>query len=185
MKKVIFTIGCLMASVLMASAQQKVIEPEKAWEVVIVNADSSVTKLQKEKFVFKSKSTHFGLIPIPGSELLDKSKSRMIIKGAKAPVSVPHGKITMVVKTVKRKSGEEAKPEFCITQLEVQKKERVYMSMETGIFSGGEVSLDYSNVPYNVVGQGDECFVVTIDDAEPGEYAILMPSGKACTFSVE
>lgn len=48
-------------------AQVTASEPEFIGQVVVVNADSTTTLLQKEATKVKTGSTKFGYIPIPGS----------------------------------------------------------------------------------------------------------------------
>ena len=98
MKKSIITL--VIAMVAMSSfAQSKSIEPEYIGQVVILNADSTTTLLQKETAKMKTKSSKWGMLPIPGASMLDKSKVKLTIKGTEAPVKVKAGALTLIIKT--------------------------------------------------------------------------------------
>ena len=66
MKKIIFTLVVTMVAGI-ALAQSKNIEPEYIGQVVILNADSTTTLLQKETAKMKAKSSKWGMLPIPGA----------------------------------------------------------------------------------------------------------------------
>ena len=81
MKKIILTTAVMMAMAVSCFAQSKNIEPEYIGQVVILNADSTTVLLQKEAVSMKTKSSNWGLLPIPGSGMLDKAKTKLTIKG--------------------------------------------------------------------------------------------------------
>ena len=80
MKKYFATLAMVMLTAA-GFAQSEKLEPEFIGQVVVVNADSTTTLLQKEPTKIKTGSTKFGMIPLPGTGLLDKSKVNMTVKG--------------------------------------------------------------------------------------------------------
>ena len=80
MKKYLLSLAMLF-TLSSAIAQSEKLEPEFIGQVVVVNADSTTTLLQKEATKMKTSSTKFGYIPLPGTSLLDKSKVNMTVKG--------------------------------------------------------------------------------------------------------
>ena len=66
MKKLFFT-AVLMAMTVICFAQSKNIVPEYVGQVAILNPDSTLTVVTKEAGSIKTKSSKWGMIPIPGS----------------------------------------------------------------------------------------------------------------------
>ena len=88
MKKLVISIVSVMVA-MSTFAQSKNFEPEYIGQVVVINADSTTTLLQKEQAAMKTSSSKFGYIPIPGSGLLDKSKVNLTVKGAESKTILP------------------------------------------------------------------------------------------------
>ena len=116
MKKIILTTAVMMAMTVSCFAQSKNIEPEYIGQVVILNADSTTVLLQKEAASMKTKSSNWGLLPIPG---------------------------------------------------------------------GMDATMNYSNVPFVAKKYGNNCYIITIENAEPGEYAVNTDFSQMSTFSVK
>ncbi len=181
MKKILFT-TFMMAVTLGGFAQSANIEPEYNGQVAIVNSDSTTTLLKKEMVKMKTKSTNFGLIPLPGSGLLDKAKMKMTLKGAEAPVSVKSGRITLILKA--STNEEDPARMFSIIKLEKGKKDRSYVAGEFGL-GGSSYSIGQSNVPFLTKKYGKSCYLIVIENAEPGEYAVSTELTALSTFSVK
>ena len=77
MKK-LFATFTLAILTIVGYAQSQNLEPEYVGQVAVVNADSTTTLLDKEITTLKSKSSMWGLVPVPGSSLLDKSKMNIV-----------------------------------------------------------------------------------------------------------
>lgn len=183
MKKIILTTAVMMATTISCFAQSKNIEPEYIGQVVILNADSTTTLLQKEATSMKTKSSKWGMIPIPGSGMLDKSKTKLTIKGKEAPVSVSAGKVTLVIKAASNE--QEPNKVFGIMKFEVEKKARTFLMGEFSLVGGTDMTMNYSNVPYLAKKYGENCYIITIENAEPGEYAVNTDFSQLSTFSVK
>ncbi len=181
MKKILLS-TVMTALSLAGFAQSTNIEPEYNGQVAIVNSDSTTILLQKEPVKMKTKSTNFGLIPIPGSGLLDKAKTKMVLKGTEAPVSVKAGRVTLILKA--STNEEDPARMFSMIKLEKSKKERSYVAGEFGI-SGSSYSLGQSNVPFLTKKYGKNCYLIVIENAEPGEYAVCTELTALSTFSVK
>ncbi len=182
MKKILLS-AVMVAMSIICFAQSANIEPEYIGQVVIVNSDSTTTLLQKEEVKMKTKSTKFGLIPVPGSGFLDKTKAKYVIKGKEAPVSVKAGRITLIVKAANNE--EEPRKVFGIMKFDVEKKERTYLMAEGGVMSGTNFTMNFSNVPFVTKKYGKNCYLVVIENAEPGEYAVNTDFSNMSTFSVK
>lgn len=172
----------MMALALGNFAQSAIVEPEYNGQVAIVNSDSTTTLLKKETVKMKTKSTNFGLIPLPGSGLLDKAKMKMTLKGAEAPVSVKAGRLTLILKA--STNEEDPARMFSIIKLEVGKKDRSYVAGEFGL-GGASYSIGQSNVPFLTKKYGKNCYLIVIENAEPGEYAVSTELTALSTFSVK
>ena len=182
MKKIIFTLVVTMVAGI-ALAQSKNIEPEYIGQVVILNADSTTTLLQKETAKMKAKSSKWGMLPIPGAGMLDKSKVKLTIKGTEAPVKVKAGILTLIIKT--GNNEKDPKEIFGIWKLEVEKKTRTFLVAEAGFLSGVTATTNYNNFPYVAKKYGEGCYIIFFDNIEPGEYAVNTDFANLSTFSVQ
>lgn len=183
MKKVIFITTLMMAMTVSCFAQSKNIEPEYIGQVVILNADSTTVLLQKETASMKVKSSKWGMLPIPGSGLLDKAKTKLTIKGKEAPVSVPAGKVILIIKAASNE--QEPNKVFGVMKFEVEKKARTFLMAECSAVGGMNATMNYSNVPFIAKKYGESCYIITIENAEPGEYAVNTDFSQMSTFSVK
>ena len=185
MKKIISIAMMALASCLYVNAQDngKVIEPEFIGQVLLVNADSTTVLLKKEEAKIKAKSSKWGMIPIPGAGLLDKMKSNLIVKGTESPTKLKSGRLTFVVRA--EKNDLDPKEVFGVAKFEVKKKTREYLMMEAGALSGVETTTNFTNVEANVRKFGKHSYIVVIEDAKPGQYAIITNISNVVTFGVE
>lgn len=182
MKKSIITLVIAMVA-MSCFAQSKSIEPEYIGQVVILNTDSTTTLLQKETAKMKAKSSKWGMLPIPGAGMLDKSKVKLTIKGSEAPVKVKAGPLTLVIKT--GNNEKDPKEVFGVWKLEVEKKARTFLMAEAGFLSGVTATTNYNNVPFVAKKYGEDCYIIFFDNIEPGEYAVNTDFANLSTFSVQ
>jgi hypothetical protein len=182
MRKYVF-LALLLATTSVA-AQSRNIEPEKAGQMVVVNSDSTVTLLQKEEVKMKAKSTSWGMIPIPGSSLLDKSKALMVIKGTTSKTKVPAGELTLILKV--KNINEKAQEAISVCKFEKEKKNRTRIMGEFAILKGMEANASLNDVSRTVEQYGSDCYKITIPQIEPGEYAVFFDDATHFyTFTVE
>lgn len=182
MRKYVF-LALLLAATSVA-AQSRNIEPEKAGQMVVVNPDSTVTLLQKEEVKMKAKSTSWGMIPIPGSSLLDKSKALMVIKGTTSKTKVKAGEVTLVLKV--KNINEKAQEAISVCKFEKEKKNRTRIMGEFAILKGMEANASLNDVSRTVEQYGSDCYKITIPQIEPGEYAVFFDDATHFyTFTVE
>lgn len=182
MKKLIILFVSVMVT-MTASAQSKNLEPEYIGQVVVVNADSTTTLLQGEKATLKTGSSKWGYIPVPGSHLLDKTKSHVTIKGSESPITLPKGRLTFIVKC--EKNDVDPKNAIGIIQFEVKNKKRQYKVGETSLLSGMDIATSYSNVPFKAEKYGEKSYMVVIENAEPGQYGFMAAFTEYLTFGVK
>ncbi len=183
MKKLIITIVSVMVAV-STLAQSDNFAPEYIGQVVVINADSTTTLLQKEQTAMKTSSSKFGYIPIPGSGLLDKSKVNLTVKGTESKTVLPKGCVTFVIKT--GDNNKDPKDVFGIFRFEVKKNKRQYQLAEAGVLSGVKSTMTFNTVPSEAKKYGEDCYMVVIENAEPGQYAVVTTDiSQVSTFSVK
>lgn len=183
MKKYFVTIVMAMLTVA-GYAQSEKLEPEFIGQVVVVNADSTITLLQKESTQMKTSSSKFGYIPLPGTSLLDKSKVNMVVKGKESQTKLKKGRLTFIVRT--GSNNVDPKDVFGVFQFEVKKKNRQYELAEAGLLSGVKSTTTFNTVPTLVKKYGTESYLVVIEDAQPGQYAFTTTDiSHVSTFGVE
>lgn len=169
MKKLMMIIVSMMAA-MSGFSQTGNLEPEFIGQVVVVNTDSTTKLLPKEQTKMKSSSTSFGLIPIPGTGLLDKSKVNLVVKGAESEMTLNSGRLTFIFRA--GKNDVDPKSVFGIFQFEVKKKKRQFQLAEAGMLSGVTSTISFNTVPYEVKKYGNESYLIVIENAEPGQYGI-------------
>jgi len=177
----------ILASALFLAATfgyaQNFSEPEYNGQVALVNADSTTTILQKEAGGHKAKSSAFGMIPIPGSSLLDKTKSYISVKGAESPNKIASKKFSLIIRV--KDNNEEPKNAFGIFKFETKKKERRFQMMELG-FGSTSVNTNFTTVDYDVKKFGTSSYLVTLSNLEAGEYGVVSNGFESIsTFSVK
>lgn len=182
MKKLIIPI-VMMFIANISFGQTTVPEPEYIGQVVVLNADSTTTLLQKETATVKTKSSKWGMIPIPGSGLLDKAKVKLTLKGKEAPVSVKAGTIILIVKAASNET--DPRQVFGIMKLDVEKKARTFPMGDYSLMGGSNTTLSYNNVQYTAEKYGNSSYIITISNAEAGEYAVNTDFSQMSTFSVK
>lgn len=171
MKKIFATLTMVMLTVA-CFAQSEKLEPEFIGQVVVVNADSTTMLLQKEQASMKASSTNFGLIPIPGSRLLDKTKANMVVKGKEAPVTLNQGRLTFIVRA--EKNDIDPTGVMGVFQFEVKKGKRQFKIAEGNLTGGFDFSISFNNVQYVAKKYGEHSYLVIIENPEPGQYGIVL-----------
>lgn len=181
MKKFSFLLFSLF--VFVAGSAQTNLEPEFRNQIVVVKADSSTTLLQKETVKIKTNSTKFGYIPLPGTSLLDKSKSYLTVKGKASQTRLNAGRLTFIVRI--GQNDEDPKGVFGVFSFDVNKN-RQYKLAEAGLLSGVQTTTNFNTVPILVEKYGKESYLVVIENAQPGEYGIITSDiSTVSTFGVE
>lgn len=185
MKKIISVAMMALASCLYVNAQDNVNvqEPEYIGQVAVLNADSTLTLLEKEPAAMKAKSSKWGFIPVPGAALLDKSKCNVVVKGTESPTKLKSGRLTFIVRA--EKNDVDPKTLFGVMQFEVKKKARIFLMAEGGLLSGFESRTNFDGVETKVEKYGSHSYKVTIEDAKPGQYAFVTDFANIPTFGVE
>ncbi len=181
MKKLFVSIAMV---VLAAAGYAQNLEPEFIGQVVVVNADSTTTLLQKETTKIKTSSTKFGMIPLPGTSLLDKSKVNMVVKGKESPIKLKSGRLTFIIRA--GKNDMDPKSIFGVFGFEVKKKTREYSLAEGSFLGGAQSTTSFNTIPTLVKKYGSESYMVVIENAEPGQYAFTTTDiSFVSTFGVE
>lgn len=170
MKNFLFVLAAFILSVSMSMAQG-IKEPDFIGEVVVVNPDSTTTKLASEKISIKSKSGLGGMVPLVGS-----IKSYLQVKGntSNVKISSRNNPIQIIVKS----DANEIDPTsiIIITKFEVTKKERRAYMGKTSLLGGSDVAMPES-LPFKGEKFGESSYKLTVS-LEPGEYGIMIGSGK-------
>ena len=182
MKRLMISIVMMFVTVLLFG-QITAPEPEYVGQVVVLNADGTTTLLQKETASIKTKSSKWGMIPVPGSGLLDKAKVKLTLKGKESPISVQSGTVTLIVRAASNET--DPRQVFGIMKLDVEKKARTFPMGDYSLMGGSNATLSYSNVAFTAEKYGNSSYVVTIDNAEAGEYAVNTDFSQMSTFSVK
>lgn len=181
MKKLLFT-AALLALTSFGFAQ-KIVEPEYIGQVALVNEDSSMVVLPKENAKEKASSTKFGLLPIPGSDLLDKHSVFLYVKGNSSPTKLSSKKIILVIRS--KNNDEEPKNAFGIFKFEVKKKERRYSLAEANLL-GAKATTSFNTVPFNAKKFGESSYLVEISNLSEGEYGIVSNGlSEITTFAIQ
>ncbi len=184
MKKILLIIMVIVAS-MTTSAQNKITEPEYDYQIAVLNADSTLTFLQKEKTSVKAKSSMFGMIPVPGSGLLDRAKVNLIVKGTTSATIIPGKNIDLVIR-LGEGMAKDPKSLIGIIKFNVKKKHREYKMADVGLIGGADVS-QYNSVDWNGRKYGNSSYLISLRDLEPGEYGVLAggDSSMIVTFSIK
>ncbi len=169
MKKIIFSTVFAMFSMFGFAQADAVYEPEYVGQICVVNPDGSHTLLPKEKVDMKSSSSKFGMIPIPGSSLLDKSKTCAVVKGVSSQVVFPAGKLTLIFRAGENKK--DPKEFIGFVKFEVKKNKRQAQVAKSSLLGGISVNSDFNDVPYTAKKYGEESYIIEIDNIEAGQYA--------------
>lgn len=182
MKKL--TLSLMMLFFAFSGFAQKVVEPDYIGQVAVMNSDSTLTVLPKEAAEQKTSSSKWGMIPIPGSGLLDKATAYMAVKGTNSPTKFPSGKTILVIRG--KDNNEEPKNAFGIFKFEKKKKERRYSLAEAGVYSGSKMTTSFNTVPFNAKKYGETSYIVELTNLEAGEYGIVTTGlSEVTTFSVQ
>ena len=151
MKK-LFATFTLAILTIVGYAQSQNLEPEYVGQVAVVNADSTTTLLDKEITTLKSKSSMWGLVPVPGSSLLDKSKMNIVAKGTASKTKLKRGPLTFIIRA--EKNDFDPKAVFGVLKFEVKKKTREFLIMKYGVLSDSEQTARYNNVETKIKKYG-------------------------------
>ena len=157
---------------------QGIKEPEFIGEVVIVNPDSTTTKLMSEKATMKMKSGTMML-----SSVLGSIKSYMTVKGAASSVAVSSNNNPL--QFIVRSDGNNVDPNsiMSIVKFEVKKKERRAYMGKTSLLGGSDFGMPES-LPFTGEKFGEQSYKLTAN-LEPGEYGIIVGTQKDGSFLMD
>jgi hypothetical protein len=182
MKKIL-SLAVMMLSFACAQAQVTVQEPEFIGQVRILTSDSTSVLLPKEKSVMKTKSTHFGMIPIPGAGLLDKTKTNMVLQGKESAVTVPAGTIRFIMRV--EKTDVDPSTYLRIVKFDQKKKTRETTIAQMGLLQGFSMDMNSSDT-FEVQKYGENCLLFTLRDVQVGQYGISFTAlMESSTFGVQ
>lgn len=181
MKQFIFMAVMTLLTVC-ANAQVTVSEPEFVGQIKMLTSDSTGVLLEKEKASLKTKSSHFGMLPIPGASLLDKTKTCMTIQGASAKNTVGVGTVRFLIRV--ERTDIDPSTFLRVIKFDVKKKTRESKVSEVGLFQGFSMDLNSSSA-YDVQKYGDSSLLITLKNVQPGQYGISTTMWMdASTFAV-
>ncbi len=172
MKKLMMTIVAVMTAVC-GYAQENKLEPEYIGQIAVLNADSTTTLLEMEKATFKGKSSLVGYLPIPGSSLLDKSKTYVSVAGTESKTKLKGGRLVFVARG--ERNDEDPKRILGIIKLEVKKNRRQWKWAEFSMLGGSDMKTLESNVVYEAKKLGQHSYEISVEITEPGQYAFITP----------
>ena len=182
MKKLL-SLAVFILSAVCAHAQVNVDEPEFIGQVKILTSDSTSVLLPKEKSTMKTKSTHFGMIPLPGTSLLDKSTTNMVLQGKESSVTVPSGTIRFIMRV--EKTDVDPSTYLRIVKFNQKKKTRESTIAQMGLIQGFKMDMSSSD-SFEVQKYGDNSLLFTLKDVPAGQYGISFTAlMDASTFGVE
>lgn len=183
MKRFLFLVVVFLFTIA-SHSQTLSYEPEFVGQIATLLPDGKVIILQKEATHIKTSSSKFGLIPVPGSSLLDKSKSYLEVKGKSSNILLQGNSLTFVYRA--GDNSIDPVSAFGIISLNTKKKSRQFMLAESGTLSGTKTFTNFNNVPSTVKKQGKESYLITISDIKPGQYAFVTGDlSYLSTFCVE
>ena len=166
------------------SCYAQTVEPEFIGQVMVLNSDSTTILLQKEQAAMKASTTNFGLIPIPGSGLLDKSKTNLVVKGKESKVTLNPGRVTLIIRA--ENNNVDPKSVMGIFQFDVKKGKRQFKVTEGSMVGGYDTTISFNTVQYEAKKYGEHSYLVIIENAEPGQYGIVMNDiSNISTFGVK
>lgn len=186
MKKKLLLLFMIANSVSMmkVNAQVRVAEPEFEQQVMLLTSDSTAVLLDKEKCEMKSHSSSWGLIPLPGTNLLDKVKIVMRLSGKEAKVKTHSGKIRLIVRV--EKNTVDPADIFGVVKFEEKKKSREYVYTEGGVVGGTKLNFGKGTEKFKGSKYGTSSYLIEIADVRPGQYGLSATSLlDAATFGVE
>lgn len=188
MKHFLITMAVLMMPFAMSAQdeynkQEASLEPEFNNHSCILNSDSTTTLLPLENVTIKGKSTHWGLIPVPGAGLLDKNKTYLVMAGEKSKLTVKPGTVNIILKV--KDNNDDPRTSLGFMKLEVKKKKRQTEWMSFDMLKGTKLDFFGEN-DYKVRKFGKSSYLITLENLKPGQYALGTKDGTAmATFGVE
>ena len=159
-------------------------EPEYIGQVALLNEDNTLTVLPKESAEQKTTSSKWGMIPVPGSSLLDKSKVYLAVKGNSSPTKFSSKNIILIVRG--KDHNEEPKKAVGIFKFAQKKKERRYSLAEAGLVTGIKTTNTFNTVPFKANKYGKASYLIELSNLETGEYGIVTTElNEVTTFSIQ
>ena len=157
MKKFLTTLA-MMAIIALPLSAQKNIMPQYTGEVALLNADSTITTLEKTPCQMKATGSLTG------------GKASLVMEGIASKVRVTHGKDIRIV--VRMGNNSYAPDQFVkVYKLNIKKK-KYREAIMTRIKTFSSIPTDDGNISYESEQYGKECYVITLKDLPVGEYAV-------------
>ena len=180
MKKIIITLALTLVCANVFA--QKFLEPDYIGQVVVLRPDSTTLLLPTETTSIKTSNNMMGYLPVPGSGLLSKSKSNLVMKGAEAQTVLDGKEIVLII----RGSDNNINPRevFDITKFEVKKGRRLLTLAESNVL-GVKSNVDFNTENYDVKQYGEKSYWVILKNLSPGQYGVMTQDvSRVSTFMV-
>lgn len=182
MKKILsITTLMIMTVISMAQSLQK---PEYVGQIGLINADSTVTILKKEKATMGGKASALSYVPVPGASLFGKSKAVASLDGKTSETVIEHNSFSLVLRG--ETNSTDPNDFIGVVRLEVKKKKRELEIGSMSALGGVKTNVRQNTVAWEAHKYGDDCYLITFSDLEPGEYGITLGGDimNISTFSV-
>ena len=167
-----------------------------SFKVLTQTGDS--IELPYEDYASKAKSGLLGSIPLPGTEVFDKTKMYYVVKNPASPVTLPAGNITMILTVPEKfgliadnKDGHEMYYDrilhcMSVLKFDVKKKKReclysVVKGLKPNSYerqTNDAIQIDYDKIDTTH-------YRITFRHATPGQYGILFHQTSMFTFGVK
>jgi hypothetical protein len=168
----LFFIGLLSANL----SAQTVEEPEFVGEAVILNADSTITSLEKSPVQVRTQAN--AGVYIVG---IGKVRTRMTVAGCCSNVKVKGGELKLIVRAVDNITDPLSVVQ--VVKFDKKKKERsAELSSETtfaGTAKGNMKMLSFTGKKF-----GESSYLLTIPKVEPGEYCVIVRNPNALNEAI-
>lgn len=183
MKNLLFTI-CVMAISLCCFAQS-LTKPDYVGQIGLINPDSTITLLPKEQSSMGGKANALSHIPVPGISLFGKSKATISLNGKNSGTVMESRSFSLILRGPDNKTA----PEEIISvfTFDVKKKKREHEIASFSAIGGYESNIRQNSIPWEAHKYGEDCYIITFKDLEPGEYGITLAGDiiNVCTFSIK
>lgn len=141
-------------------------EPEFAEQVLLLTDAASGKLLPKENASIKTKAA--ASMYLVG---IGKVKERLTVEGKESSVSTKPGKVQLIIRAKDNETDPNSFINIC--KFEVKGKRRQFQVGEIGTFTGAKSNAT-SSVDYTAKKYGKSSYLVTIENAEPGEYGVTI-----------
>lgn len=163
--------------------QEARLEPEFNNHSCILNADSTTTLLPLERVIIKNKHTHWGMIPIPGTDVFDKHRTYLVLADGKSSLTIKPGTVNIILKV--KDNNDDPRTSLGLMKMQEFDDKRQTEWMSFDMLKGAK--LDYmGDNNYKVRKFGKSSYLITFENLKPGQYALGVKDGSVlATFGVE